>query len=120
MRKSNADAPSTGASALEKEVCKNRIRFIRRGHEPASFLRRGLFLHRLFDRDRHHDAQHTADKGSDELRPGDSLYVSLRSSGLPGAAESFLINISTPEARARALRRAMDSLAGRPSPTDPG
>ena len=40
-------------------------------------------------------------KRLDELRPGDSLYVSLKASGLPGEAAPFPLNLSTPEARSR-------------------
>jgi intein/homing endonuclease len=50
-------------------------------------------------------------KRLDELRPGDSLYVSLKASGLPGETPPFPINVSTPEARARKPVRLPESLS---------
>lgn len=50
-------------------------------------------------------------KSLDELRPGDSLYVSLKTSGIPGKAEPVTINLSTSEARARKPVRLPASLS---------
>jgi DNA polymerase I-like protein with 3'-5' exonuclease and polymerase domains/intein/homing endonuclease len=50
-------------------------------------------------------------KRLDELRPGDQLFVSLKSSGLPGEPKLSLLNLSTSEARSRKPVNLPDKLS---------